>query len=272
MVHYFNRFDANENGLVELWEANLQSSGRAMTISFFASILAANSSFKERGATLSMFSDVMSAWLEERKLVADKNGNGKISFWEFYWFLRSETQMMTRGRAGKQLAERMFNDRVGPDRQLDFCQFLDVYSTKVAEEFTVIRCKSTLYTPRHGTKVCTNKDITGSICTFTCQPGYRMIGNETAICARTARWSATTPICERIQCFPKSMKMNGGQVTCTNSNFAFSQCRTECHESRGFVMSGEATKTCNANGTWSREEACCSNSGHNHRSFTRRSR
>uniref|UniRef100_H2ZHL1 VWFA domain-containing protein n=1 Tax=Ciona savignyi TaxID=51511 RepID=H2ZHL1_CIOSA len=85
-----------------------------------------------------------------------------------------------------------------------------------------------------------------------------MIGNETAICARTARWSATTPICERIQCFPKSMKMNGGQVTCTNSNFAFSQCRTECHESRGFVMSGEATKTCNANGTWSREEACCS--------------
>ncbi|XP_002131969.2 uncharacterized protein LOC100181304 [Ciona intestinalis] len=259
MLDYFNRFDANEDGLVEAWEADLQSSGRGMkSKSVFASLLNVQNNFRQIGVTLGVFTEAMSAWLEEKKLVADRNGNGKISFWEFYWFLRNEMHMVTKGSIGRKTAEEMFFRMAGPRRQLDLCQFMNIYSNKVSKELTVIRCKEKLYRPSHGTKSCTNSDVTNSVCMFKCNRGYRMIGNETITCARTARWTSKLPRCERIKCFPETISLHGGMITCSNSNYAFSQCRAECNESRGFVMSGEGTKSCRGDGTWSEEQACCS--------------
>lgn len=69
---------------------------------------------------------------------------------------------------------------------------------------------------------CTEKELNGSKCTFSCNPGFNLVGSETTICSGIS-WSAKTPICvsEKLhsvgECktpqYPSTRLLNGQKAT-----------------------------------------------------------
>ena len=64
------------------------------------------------------------------------------------------------------------------------------------------RCSSPLIPPTNGNVSCTSFTDAGSVCTYSCDPGYRLSGgsaNRTcgAISALNATWAGSPPNCTR---------------------------------------------------------------------------
>ncbi|XP_078666608.1 CUB and sushi domain-containing protein 3-like isoform X2 [Branchiostoma floridae x Branchiostoma belcheri] len=90
--------------------------------------------------------------------------------------------------------------------------------------------------------------------TFTCNTGYRLNGIATQTCQADTTWSNTAPTCELVQCPARAAPANGavsptGAVSYPNS-VTFT-CNT------GYGLSGAATLTCQADGTWSHSPPTC---------------
>ncbi|XP_078692084.1 sushi, von Willebrand factor type A, EGF and pentraxin domain-containing protein 1-like [Branchiostoma floridae x Branchiostoma belcheri] len=89
---------------------------------------------------------------------------------------------------------------------------------------------------------------------FTCKPGYVRNGAVTTTCQADRTWSSPVPTCTPVQCPARTAPANGavsptGPISYTNG------VTFTCNS--GYVLNGQATPTCQADGTWSHPVPVC---------------
>ncbi|XP_008940593.1 PREDICTED: membrane cofactor protein-like, partial [Merops nubicus] len=109
----------------------------------------------------------------------------------------------------------------------------------------------------------------GSAVNFTCNTGYRLVGNSQIHCViqqGVVTWDRDIPICEPIPCFPPPTIANGEHNGVNKELFEYGESVTySCHSVRGrerpFSLVGDAsifcTTTDNINGVWSKPAPEC---------------
>ncbi|XP_078495092.1 complement receptor type 1 [Ciona intestinalis] len=119
--------------------------------------------------------------------------------------------------------------------------------------------------PMNGFKVCSGGQFLGAHCEFSCNPGYSLVGAQSADCSETQERSLSfdnpPPTCELKTCQPRYDVLLNGQVSCTNQNAINSRCSFTCNPE--YELVGEAILTCNddsdgdPNGQWSSDPPSC---------------
>uniref|UniRef100_A0A8B9FSH8 p-selectin n=1 Tax=Amazona collaria TaxID=241587 RepID=A0A8B9FSH8_9PSIT len=97
----------------------------------------------------------------------------------------------------------------------------------------------------------------GSICTFSCQTGFTLMGPESLECTAMGTWSGDSPRCEAITC-PELSAPDWGELNCSHlhGDFTFgSTCAFSCQT--GFALMGLESHKCTATGTWTSETPQC---------------
>ena len=146
------------------------------------------------------------------------------------------------------------------------------YVNNVFLLLTVVDC-NTLSDPANG-QVSTSGTTFGQTATYSCNPGYNLVGDNTRACQATGNWSGSEPTCERmlllsnmpikyvhnvfllstvVDCNALSDPANG-QVSTSGTTFgetATYSCNT------GYNLVGDNTRTCQATGNWSGSEPTC---------------
>ncbi|CAG2214236.1 CSMD [Mytilus edulis] len=93
----------------------------------------------------------------------------------------------------------------------------------------------------------------GSTATVSCNTGYNLNGNSTAICGGGGVWSAPKPECERIVC-PAFDVVNGAISVTDGVNYG-STATISCNT--GYNLNGASTATCGDGGVWSATKPVC---------------
>jgi len=111
----------------------------------------------------------------------------------------------------------------------------------------VITCPA-LAAPANGNAPsCTNTNLFNSVCSFTCQTGFSLVGNADLTCtgdgsSNIGAFNSAPPTCEAITCPPLAVPVNGLSVTCSGANSVGVQCTFVCNT--GFGIVGAAVLTC----------------------------
>ena len=87
----------------------------------------------------------------------------------------------------------------------------------------------------------------GSTVTFSCDTGYELQGNETALCQANGQWSSNIPLCSIIDC-PDPGTPNNGHRNSSNFSYGASISFT-CNV--GYELSGNSVIVCEGNKKWS---------------------
>lgn len=90
----------------------------------------------------------------------------------------------------------------------------------------------------------------GNTCTFTCEPGYQLVGPSSATCTSAAEWSEQVPRCEVITC--QSPEVEAHLITRCSEPLSDlrpnSTCSFSCEP--GFELQGAQTTQCSEDGQW----------------------
>ncbi|KAK6179269.1 hypothetical protein SNE40_011671 [Patella caerulea] len=105
----------------------------------------------------------------------------------------------------------------------------------------------------HGTFVGLPPYVYGVVVTYSCNVGYRLVGNDQIICESSTFWSAGSPVCEQITC-PEPTPPVNGYVNVLGLTYA-SGASYECAE--GYVLDGVSLRTCQLNQTWTDSTPNC---------------
>nr|XP_018667880.1 sushi, von Willebrand factor type A, EGF and pentraxin domain-containing protein 1-like isoform X2 [Ciona intestinalis] len=113
--------------------------------------------------------------------------------------------------------------------------------------------------PLNGEVECSDGTNFGSVCQFTCSPGYELSLEErvTAFerrCDSDARWTNTQPSCRLVKC-PTLLQPVNGIGRCSDVDNHGSICQFHCHA--GYELEGSVERTCQANRQWTGEETRC---------------
>lgn len=108
--------------------------------------------------------------------------------------------------------------------------------------------------PLHGSVLCTAEDAYLSSCTFSCDIGYKLVGNKQATCGQAGMWLGAVPSCELITCEELTNPENG-HIQCTYGNEYTSLCRTICMT--GYELVGSRSRRCLGDGTFSGTPSKC---------------
>uniref|UniRef100_A0A8V0YHJ7 p-selectin n=1 Tax=Gallus gallus TaxID=9031 RepID=A0A8V0YHJ7_CHICK len=131
--------------------------------------------------------------------------------------------------------------------------------TRESPQCKAISC-SLLSAPEHGELSCFHlyENFTfGSVCDFSCQPGFELIGPQSRECTATGTWTGNTSQCQAVSC-PVLDVPSHGHLSCSNlhGNFTFnSTCTFSCKE--GFIRVGAEMLRCAATGNWTRHPPVC---------------
>ena len=117
----------------------------------------------------------------------------------------------------------------------------------------IIMC-GPLQSPAKGSVSCTNGDVFGSECSFTCKNGYNMHGSSNRLCSVIGSWTGSQPVCEIVTCPVLSHPQNG-RITCSKDSTFQSVCKYTC--SVGYNLKGASERKCNADGSWSADTPYC---------------
>ncbi|KAJ0032401.1 hypothetical protein NQD34_002482 [Periophthalmus magnuspinnatus] len=99
----------------------------------------------------------------------------------------------------------------------------------------------------------------GNSCSFSCLPGYNLVGTKALTCTASAEWSGNVPYCQVIQC-SKLSNPQWGFVRCSDplgpSSYQ-STCVFACEE--GYELTGSQTDTllCESTGQWNATQPSC---------------
>ncbi|CAK8692977.1 unnamed protein product [Clavelina lepadiformis] len=130
-----------------------------------------------------------------------------------------------------------------------------------------IRCRPSHDHPTNGGVTCTDSNKIESVCRFTCNEGYSLIGSPDSHCEddfdddSEGRWSSLAPTCRRIICSPPHRDPEHGSVFCNDGNNEGSVCSFSCIV--GYRLEGRITSTCqndedgNPGGEWSHPAPVC---------------
>ncbi|GAB1604660.1 hypothetical protein Ahia01_000747500, partial [Argonauta hians] len=108
-----------------------------------------------------------------------------------------------------------------------------------------------LPTPKNGNRICSRGDFTfGTVCRFTCDIGYKLIGSRRRTCLAIAYWSGITTRCREITC-QHLPSMDSGTISpavCTGGDEVpfGTTCKVSCGQ--GFTLVGSPTKQCTPDG------------------------
>ncbi|XP_052280448.1 sushi, von Willebrand factor type A, EGF and pentraxin domain-containing protein 1-like [Dreissena polymorpha] len=106
--------------------------------------------------------------------------------------------------------------------------------------------------PSHGS-VLGNLTTYGALSQYSCNNGYDLVGSSMSTCTQFGNWSAPDIFCQIKDCGPLT-GLNNGHVSYVNTTYtelAFYICDT------GYDMIGNATRVCQATGTWSGSPPSC---------------
>ncbi|KAL8570681.1 hypothetical protein ACOMHN_039116 [Nucella lapillus] len=110
-----------------------------------------------------------------------------------------------------------------------------------------IQCPSPS-TPQHG-----NVQIMNDTLLYSCVAGYELAGSPTRRCLATGQWQGAAPVCIAILCSPPLPVPNG---SVQGNDFQFGSSVTYACDP-GFILQGQATRTCMAFRAWSGAEPVC---------------
>ncbi len=143
-----------------------------------------------------------------------------------------------------------------------------------------VSCLATnLPAPPFGSKQCPNGSTFGNSCTFTCQEGYTLSNDTPITCYADGNWSASAPSCIPASC-PTLSAISDGTISLSDDTGTFGDsasytCDTGYHLEVTTCTTGEPndagvteetcivtepavwTRDCQANGTWSNQDASC---------------
>ena len=105
---------------------------------------------------------------------------------------------------------------------------------------------------RHGTVVGSEFSLESSL-QFSCDPGYKLVGEAAITCTLEESWSNSPPICVPIIC-PEPDPINGGRVRGSARRFGDS-VSYEC--SAGNTLLGPKVRRCQSDGLWSGTNPYC---------------
>ncbi|XP_019614670.1 PREDICTED: IgGFc-binding protein-like, partial [Branchiostoma belcheri] len=99
------------------------------------------------------------------------------------------------------------------------------------------------------------------VCNFTCDRGYELTtptSSSERRCRADATWSGNNAVCIGVQCPALSIPANG-RMSCDNgSSFRFPEnCSFSCDPGYELQVSGNNSRTCQADGTWSGGDVTC---------------
>ena len=98
-----------------------------------------------------------------------------------------------------------------------------------------------LTAPQNGTISCPLGHTTGSMCRFTCDAGFTLIGSSRRICRTTTAWTGTPTFCRPMQCVPLESPENGFILAPCYHDYT-SACSILC--SFGYTLQGPRVQTC----------------------------
>ena len=98
-----------------------------------------------------------------------------------------------------------------------------------------------LTAPQNGTISCPLGRTTGSMCTFTCDIGFTLIGSSRRICRTTTAWTGTLTFCRPLQCVPLEPPENGVILAPCRRDYT-STCSIMC--TFGYTLEGPRVQTC----------------------------
>ncbi|KAG9471232.1 hypothetical protein GDO78_015411, partial [Eleutherodactylus coqui] len=114
--------------------------------------------------------------------------------------------------------------------------------------------------PENGSMSCFYSEgvsLYNSICNFSCDKGFALVGSPSIQCATTGQWTENPPKCEVVQCQHLSA-LSQGYMNCSHpwGNFSFqSSCLYGCFH--GFVLNGTDRSQCLSSGEWNSAEPHC---------------
>ncbi|XP_035997169.1 E-selectin isoform X3 [Fundulus heteroclitus] len=94
-----------------------------------------------------------------------------------------------------------------------------------------------------------------STCSFSCEPGFELLGANTTTCSQDGHWSEATPTCSAVRCLLLDAPENG-HVNCSERQPVFnSQCSFTCNQD--FSLDGHEILTCDRHGSWTGKKPTC---------------
>ena len=113
-----------------------------------------------------------------------------------------------------------------------------------------------------------NGDMTGDcnpgigehFCSFSCNPGFALVGSSTLVCKTTGLWSSSVPKCISISCPPqkKSSFITVIPAECSmNTMKVGSQCKYGCQGGCGKALGFPDVSKCQSDGSWSSPPPFC---------------
>ncbi|KAI8512244.1 CUB and sushi domain-containing protein 2 [Branchiostoma belcheri] len=132
------------------------------------------------------------------------------------------------------------------------CQADGMWSNP-APTCTPVECPS-LTAPANGAVSPTGAVSYPNGVTFACNPGYVLNGDAAATCQADGTWSNPAPTCTPVEC-PALTAPTNGAVSPTGAVSYPDSVTFTCNT--GYVLTGAAAATCQADGTWSNPAPTC---------------
>jgi len=100
----------------------------------------------------------------------------------------------------------------------------------------------------------------GSVCEFSCSPGYALIGETTSTCSKgnnrqMSKFDNPAPVCVPRLCKTFQRNPVGGRVRCSTSNRQGSVCTFSCND--GYELEGDFSTVCGDDMEWTNAAPTC---------------
>ncbi|XP_052257236.1 sushi, von Willebrand factor type A, EGF and pentraxin domain-containing protein 1-like isoform X1 [Dreissena polymorpha] len=117
----------------------------------------------------------------------------------------------------------------------------------------IVKTCPALMKPKNGHMICTTDDFSfNTVCRFTCDTGYKLVGSKKRTCLAIAFWTGINTRCREITCRPLPVVRDGVTypASCTTGDVPFgTTCTVTCHT--GYILLGPYNKQCLPEGVWS---------------------
>jgi hypothetical protein len=120
-------------------------------------------------------------------------------------------------------------------------------------------CAPALTAPVHGT-VSATTGASGDVRTYACDAGYALTGSATTTCQPNGSWSGTAPTCVPTSCGTIPAAPSHGAVTAPSPGSGVTGDTVSYACNAGYTLTGAASATCEASGSWTAPPTCAANS------------
>ncbi|NXE50422.1 ZP3R protein, partial [Casuarius casuarius] len=96
----------------------------------------------------------------------------------------------------------------------------------------------------------------GMSVSYSCEPGFSLIGTTSMYCTEAGAWSHPSPVCQVVKCFHPPNITNGKLTGHISDTFPYgASVSYSCNP--GYSLTGNAFLNCTVSGTWSQPLPRC---------------